>query len=474
MKKKVLLIIALIIIVLIVIVGIIYYSINLTLKIGTEKLKLNISSSEEIINLNSFTSEKIDIKKYGFSKVKINNTKIDNKYRLENFEINKENLIKIDVSYLFGKINKTYFINTLPEDFPKYKVSGESRYEGDYYFTTYNNIKPPYYLIKLDEKGNILYYKKTDEIAFDFKKQYIEGKTRYTYLQTLKKSNLKATNKSYCPTELIIMNENYEVIDKVRFINKDGTTQPLENHGSMVLGENHYILATFKEEIVDNIPESAQSKIKNNKITNNIIEEVKDGKILWQFQTKDYPELYEYYNDVASQLTVCKDYAHYNSASVDMNDGNLLCSYRHLNAILKINRQTGDLMWVLGGKGDQFGLKEEQQFAKQHAVTSLEDGSILIFNNDTYKKDSTIIKIKLDEENKKVLDYKSYNIEENSIFMGSAQLLKDNPDVCLICYGGVMFNKHNLLEEVNLKTKETYFTFDFSESKYMFRAYKIK
>lgn len=155
-----------------------------------------------------------------------------------------------------------------------------------------------------------------------------------------------------------------------------------------------------------------------------------------------------------------------------MNDGNLLCSYRHLNAILKINRQTGDLMWVLGGKGDQFGLKEEQQFAKQHAVTSLEDGSILIFNNDTYKKDSTIIKIKLDEENKKVLEYKTYDIGENSIFMGSAQLLKDNPDVCLICYGGVMFNKHNLLEEVNLKTKETYFTFDFSESKYMFRHIK--
>lgn len=128
MKKKVLLIIALIIIVLIVIVGIIYYSINLTLKIGTEKLKLNISMSEDkIFDLTSFSSEKVDIKKYGFSKVKINDIEINNKYSLENFEINKENLIKIDVSYLFGKVNKTYFINTLPEDFPKYKVSGESK-----------------------------------------------------------------------------------------------------------------------------------------------------------------------------------------------------------------------------------------------------------------------------------------------------------------------------------------------------------
>lgn len=64
MKKKVLLIIALIIIALIIIAGIIYYSINVTLKIGTEKFKLNILVSEDkIFNLTSFSSEKIDIKK---------------------------------------------------------------------------------------------------------------------------------------------------------------------------------------------------------------------------------------------------------------------------------------------------------------------------------------------------------------------------------------------------------------------------
>lgn len=475
MKKRIIVTIVLILIILLSIAGIIYYSTKVELKIGNEVLQFNILTSEkDKINLNSLIAEKLDIKKTGLATVMVNDIEIKDNYSFENLEVSKEKLIKIDINYLFGIVKKTYHINTLPDDFPEYEVNGESKYEGDYYFSTYNNVMPPYYLMKLDQKGNILYYKKTDEVTFDFKKIYIDGNVRYTYLQTVKDGTIQVSNSSYCPTELTIMNEKYEIIDRVRFLNQDGTTQPLENHESIILGENHYILATFREETVDNIPTTAQRKISNNKVTNNIIEEVKDGKILWQFQTIDYPELYEYYDDTGSMLAEYKDYVHYNSASVDSNDGNLLCSFRNTNTILKINRETGKLMWVLGGKGDQFGLTEEQKFAKQHAVTSLEDGSILIFNNGTYEQNSTIIKIRLDEKNKKVLEYKAYNIGENSIFMGSAQLLEDNQDISLICYGGVRFSKHKVLEEINLKTNETYFTFDFKNSKYMFRAHKIK
>lgn len=475
MKKRIILMSILIIIILFLIAGTIYFFTKVKIKIGNEELNFNIlTSTKENINLTSFNAEKMYIAKNGFPKVKVNDIAIEKDYLLENIEVSRETLIKLEINYLFGIIKKTYHINTLPKDFPKYEVRGESKYEGDYYFSSYNNVMPPYYLIKINEKGKILYYKKTDQVTFDFKKIYINGNVRYSYLQTVNDDTIQVSNTSYCPTELTIMNEEYEIIDKVRFLNEDGTTQPLENHESIILGENHYILAAFKEETVDNIPETAKREISNNKITNNMIEEVKDGEILWRFQSKDYPELYEYYNDAGSMISEYKDYMHYNSASVDKKDGNLICSFRHINAILKINRKTGKLMWILGGKGDQFGLKQEQQFAKQHAVTSLDDGSILIFNNAEYDKKSTIIKLKLDEKNKKILEYNAYDIGENSIFMGSAQLLEDNPDIALICYGGVTFSKHADLEEVDLKTNERYFTFEFTNTKYMFRAYKIK
>lgn len=38
-------------------------------------------------------------------------------------------------------------------------------------------------------------------------------------------------------------------------------------------------------------------------------------------------------------------------------------------------------MWILGGKGEQFNLFGEQHFHRQHKVSNLKDGSILIFNN---------------------------------------------------------------------------------------------
>ena len=43
-----------------------------------------------------------------------------------------------------------------------------------------------------------------------------------------------------------------------------------------------------------------------------------------------------------------------------------MCSFRNIDSILKIERGTGKILWILGGKGDHFGLTEEQKFSRQH------------------------------------------------------------------------------------------------------------
>lgn len=167
------------------------------------------------------------------------------------------------------------------------------------------------------------------------------------------------------------------------------------------------------------------------------------------------------------------DYIHYNSCDIDKNDGDLLCSFRNINAIIKLDRQTGKIMQILGGKGDQFALTEEQKFEKQHAVTSLEDGSIVIFDNKDGIEKSRILKIKLDEINKKVTEYEENQLDTNSVFMESAIPIEENQDIYVVCYGGGDF-EHNLLEEINIKTGEVYFSFNFKKSKFLYRVYKIK
>lgn len=469
-KKKVYYLIMLVLIITVFFITLFIYEKNKETKliIGNEEIVIN-SKTEQNIDIKTLQSETaLTIKKQGNTKVKINDRYLDEEINLENLNISKKDKIKIEIPYFFI-FTKTYYINTLPSDFPEYEVQGQSLYEGEYYLTTYNNLEGPFYLFKLDEKGQIKYYKKTDQITFDFKKEIIEGEKIYSYLEVVENEML-LKNTSYCPCKLILMNENYEVVKEIRYQNNDENEQPLENHGGLILGNNHYILATLEEiELDDGFQNGRYS---NNKVTNNKIEEVKDGEVLWEFQTINYPELYSYCDFETVYLSEYMDYAHYNSCTIDKNDGNLICSFRNIDALIKINRTTGELMWILGGKGDQFNLTEEQKFAKQHAVEMLDDGTIILFDNGNSTDESRILEFKIDEENKEILEFNEYDLKVNSTFMGSAQKLDKNEDIYVICYGGGPF-KGPLLEEKNIKTNEVYFSFNFINSKYLYRVYKI-
>lgn len=43
---------------------------------------------------------------------------------------------------------------------------------------------------------------------------------------------------------------------------------------------------------------------------------------------------------------------------------------RNTDSIVEINRRTGNIEWVLGGKMDMFGLTENQKTARQHLLDS--------------------------------------------------------------------------------------------------------
>ena len=76
------------------------------------------------------------------------------------------------------------------------------------------------------------------------------------------------------------------------------------------------------------------------------------------------------------------DYAHANS--IDMTtDGNLLLSCRHLDAVVKINAQTGDIIWRLGGKKSDFVFPNDPFGgpSHQHCARMLSDGNVTMFDN---------------------------------------------------------------------------------------------
>ncbi|MBO0883623.1 MAG: aryl-sulfate sulfotransferase, partial [Mycobacterium sp.] len=75
------------------------------------------------------------------------------------------------------------------------------------------------------------------------------------------------------------------------------------------------------------------------------------------------------------------DYMHINSIEYDT-DGNFLFSGRITSAVYKVNRSTGALMWLMGGKRNQFTFTDGDGGPSwPHDVRRRPDGTISVFDN---------------------------------------------------------------------------------------------
>jgi hypothetical protein len=93
------------------------------------------------------------------------------------------------------------------------------------------------------------------------------------------------------------------------------------------------------------------------------------------------------------------DYLHVNSVAL-ADDGNFIVSGRATNAVYKISRATGRIIWRLGGKASDFKLGPGAAFSDQHDARPQPDGSITIFDNSSRRSDrkgSRAITVTVDE-----------------------------------------------------------------------------
>ncbi|MDA8297510.1 MAG: arylsulfotransferase family protein [Actinomycetota bacterium] len=99
------------------------------------------------------------------------------------------------------------------------------------------------------------------------------------------------------------------------------------------------------------------------------------------------------------------DYFHVNSIDV-ARDGNLLISARCTWAVYKVQRQSGEIMWRLGGKKSDFAIGPGAHFAWQHDVNEQRDGSFTVFDNGAgdYRSEPTsrALVLNVDERTRRV------------------------------------------------------------------------
>src|SRR5262249_2613358 len=75
---------------------------------------------------------------------------------------------------------------------------------------------------------------------------------------------------------------------------------------------------------------------------------------------------------------------HCNAVEYDL-DGNYLLSSRNIDEITKISSETGEMLWRLGGKNNQFTfVNDSLGLSYQHDIRRLPNGHITIFDNGNY------------------------------------------------------------------------------------------
>ena len=105
-----------------------------------------------------------------------------------------------------------------------------------------------------------------------------------------------------------------------------------------------------------------------------------DDNELWRWHSFEHYDILDVDESVdLTNHTI--DWTHCNSIEVDQ-EGNLIISTRNFNEITKIRRQTGEIIWRLGGDANQFQfINDNRGFGRQHDARILSNGNLALFDN---------------------------------------------------------------------------------------------
>ena len=345
----------------------------------------------------------------------------------------------------FGNIAGAAKKLVIAEGLPGIAVKGETNLPGNFFLSFVYTRN----LIMLDGKGNIVWSKHEDPVKpgvmtgfWDFKKHKIKGKTYYSYHNnTGTYDNFNVAG--FGPGQRVILDENFNEVKRITFEASDVVEKghPLDGHDFLLIDLDHYIMSGYIHDKVYNIPGYPQGA----QVLYSYLQEVDHGKVVWDWKSIDYPELYGYTvkdaeptaDDFANEKTKAPDYVHFNAMRLD-EAGHLICSFRHISTILCLDRtkRKDQIVWKLSGRGDEFGLSEHGKTSSQHYVT-VDGNYFTVFDNNNRDKQTRVTSYAINTAEKKAEVARYYSFPGKfSEACGDVQHL--HGDVYVIGWGRAM------------------------------------
>ncbi len=298
--------------------------------------------------------------------------------------------------------------SVIPPNFPSINITiNNNPANGKIFFynTTALASNNDRYLAIIDNNGIPEYWRQENNIGLDFTLQ------PSGYLSYWNGGNF------------VIMDSTYNIIKTIGCQN--GYTANF--HDFIHLKNGHSFLLSWDNQIVD-MSKIVQGGYPSAQVEGLVIQELDENlNVVFQWRSWDHFKITDAEDiDFTSNIV---SYVQGNALYIDR-DGNILLSSRVINEITKINRATGEIMWRLGGKNNQFNfINDPEMFCRQHHIQELDNGNITIFDNGTCHVPllTTVKEYNLDTANRIANLVWSYH-HPNNMFcsnMGSAQRLEN-------------------------------------------------
>ncbi|WP_019507028.1 aryl-sulfate sulfotransferase [Pleurocapsa sp. PCC 7319] len=320
----------------------------------------------------------------------------------------------------------------LPLKFPTINIGIlENPYPGTLLFTNANN---PFlsnierfnsHIAEIDKyTGKILLYRRILTKAYLFQSQP-DGYS-YGILEKIGVNGGGHSGTHY------LCDRNLKVINSFRIVDLPESTTDL--HEFLLLENGNVLLLSYQSRKIDlsSIGGDKEALVYDPVI----IEQTSSGEITWFWHGKQHFDLNDIFNstnspdvDINAIAPLHVDYAHANALGF-FPDGNILLSLKYMNCLIKIDRQTKDIIWCIGGSKclkNQFTFVNDPNngFSNQHSARILPNNNLLLFDNGTLhsQKESRAVEYEIDEQNFTARLIWSYSNNQYTPAQGSVERL---------------------------------------------------
>jgi hypothetical protein len=173
----------------------------------------------------------------------------------------------------------------------------------------------------------------------------------------------------------------------VRMLNTVG--QDANPHDLQLLPNGGFLAGAYVTQ--KHVDTSAYGGSSDGRVVNAELQQVgQGGRLLWDWKSQDHTSLAETGHRwpwISHHITrEGYDIVHWNS--IESAGNSVIASFRHLDAVYKIRKDTGQIVWKLGGRKTAKSLAVKQDdrtptFGAQHDARLLPDRTLTVFDNRT-------------------------------------------------------------------------------------------